>query len=121
MNYINKVNESSSSGLAKWATAASILLSFSSSVFSFSVLGEESKPLESVKQKAKKSTYVIETLVQGSQEQPNVIYITPWQDNEGAINIQGQSLPVVLPKPMPVTPKVFKKKLHQYEQQKATK
>lgn len=74
-----------------------------------------------VTKKAKSSPYVIETLVQGSQEQPNVIYITPWQENEKAINIQGQSLQISLPKLMPVNPKTFNKKLHDFHQTNTVK
>lgn len=68
------------------------------------------------KSKQIKTPYIIETLVQGSQEQPNVIYITPWQENEKAVSIQGQSLRVSLPQLAPVNPKLFKKQLINYYQ-----
>lgn len=75
----------------------------------------QSNPATSNK-KAVKSPYIIETLVQGSQEQPNVIYITPWQDNQKAVSIQGQSLQVLLPTLTPVNPKIFKQQLNNYYQ-----
>jgi hypothetical protein len=68
------------------------------------------------KSKQIKASYIIETRVQGSQEQPNVIYITPWQENDKAVNIQGQSLRVSLPQLAPVNPKLFKKQLINYYQ-----
>jgi len=105
------------------AVALPVLLSSSFFAVSEAVMATE-LATESDKQEStvkNKSSYVIETLVQGSQEQPNVIYITPWQENEKAIIIQGQSLQVSLPKLMPVTPKAFKKKIRAFHQsQKVT-
>lgn len=77
-----------------------------------------SAPSLKIKEKPKqtKTPYIIETRVQGSQEQPNVIYITPWQENEKAVSIQGQSLRVLLPQLAPINPKNFKKKLYNYYQ-----
>lgn len=69
----------------------------------------------------KKSTYVIETQVQGSQEQPNVIYITPWQDNKNTVNIDKTNLPISLPQLTAVNPKKFKQTLRTYHQQNQTK
>ena len=71
------------------------------------------------KTKQTKTLYIIETRVQGSQEQPNVIYITPWQENEKAVSIQGQSLRVLLPQLAPINPKYFKKQLINYYQKQA--
>jgi hypothetical protein len=79
-------------------------------VLSFSSLSEE-------KGRSKKTTYIIETLVEGSQEQPNVIYITPWQENEQAINIHKPLLEISLPKAVPIVPKAFNKKLNIYNKQ----
>ncbi|XPF94825.1 hypothetical protein ACM9HF_02115 [Colwellia sp. RE-S-Sl-9] len=122
MNLINKLN-SNFPRFIWMLSMGGLCISLSFLSFAYN---EESQAVESVKQaqtvqtkdtvksKTNNSTYVIETLVQGSQEQPNVIYITPWQANEKAINIEGQSLQVSLPKPIPVTPKTFKNKLHQY-------
>ena len=71
------------------------------------------------KTKQTNTLYIIETRVQGSQEQPNVIYITPWQENEKAVSIQGQSLRVLLPQLAPINPKHFKKQLINYYQKQA--
>ncbi|MGJ8693672.1 MAG: hypothetical protein ACSHW0_14490 [Thalassotalea sp.] len=90
-----------------------LTLLFTSSV----VLAQEKNDNElTAKKSTKKTAYVIETLVQGSQEQPNVIYITPWQEQEKTVTIEGQSLQISLPELTPVNPKAFKKKLHRYYQ-----
>jgi hypothetical protein len=69
-------------------------------------------------QEITKTSYVIETRVQGSQEQPKVIYIMPWQENDEAVSIQEQLLQVSLPQLAPVNPKHFKNKLTTYYQKK---
>lgn len=61
----------------------------------------------------KSTTITIESKVKGSQEQPNVIYITPWQDNTSVINIENQKTIVKLPQLKPVNPVLFKKKLEE--------
>lgn len=99
------------------------LLALTCALCVFSIAAEETE-LQSqsqsqakvLKKKATKTPYIIETLVQGSQEQPNVIYITPWQENGRAVRIKGQSLHVSLPQLAPVNPKIFKKQLHSYYQ-----
>ena len=105
------------------------------SVFSESIAQEisteiaEKKPEETTSQQAElatkesqkqqdviKTSYVIETRVQGSQEQPKVIYIMPWQENDKAVSVQGQLLQISLPQLAPVNPKHFKNKLTTYYQ-----
>lgn len=63
------------------------------------------------KSKKAKKPYVIESLVQGSQEQPKVIYVTPWQVNEKKVFIKAQKPQVKLPKLAPINPTEFKKRL----------
>ena len=100
------------------------LLIFIGTSCAFSVLAEKTTALEEItsakqkpiKHKITKTPYVIETLVQGSQEQPKVIYIMPWQDNNKAVSIQEQSLQVLLPLLVPINPKQFKNKLANYYQ-----
>lgn len=119
------------------ATMTYLAMACACSVFSESIAQEisteiaEKKPKETVSQQAElvakesqkqqeviKTPYVIETRVQGSQEQPKVIYIMPWQENGKAVSIQGQLLPVSLPQLSPVNPKRFKNKLTTYYQKK---
>ncbi|MCW8864471.1 MAG: hypothetical protein OQK22_06240, partial [Colwellia sp.] len=45
----------------------------------------------------------------GSQEQPNVIYIMPWQGIETPVSIEGNKQKIMLPQFKPINPKLFKK------------
>ncbi len=63
------------------------------------------------------ASYVIETQVQGSQEQPKVIYITPWQELNSSLSIEEHELRIRLPALAPVNPKVFKDSVNSYYQQ----
>ena len=51
---------------------------------------------------------VIQSQVKGSQEQPNVIYIMPWQGIENPISIENNQRKISLPTFKPVNPKTFK-------------
>lgn len=64
---------------------------------------------------------IIETQVQGSQEQPNVIYITPWQEVKTLVKIEDKKMSIFLPKFEPINPKHFKKKVHAYYQSQTIK
>lgn len=64
----------------------------------------------------KRKTYVIKSQVQASQEQPNVIYITPWQDLDTPIEIDSVNNAVILPSFQPVNPREFRKKVKEYYQ-----
>ncbi len=56
-----------------------------------------------------KAPLVIKSQVKGSQEQPNVTYIMPWQGIEKPISIEGNRQKIVLPHFKPINPKLFKK------------
>jgi len=58
---------------------------------------------------ANQAPLVIKSQVKGSQEQPNVIYIMPWQGIENPISIDGDTQKIVLPHFKPINPKSFKK------------
>ena len=51
---------------------------------------------------------VIESQVKGSQEQPKVTYIMPWQAIENRVVINTHQQKAVLPKFKPINPKTFK-------------
>lgn len=97
------------------------------SVFSFAQ--NEDKPNEADKKKApaiKKATkrqgpLIINSQVKGSQEQPNVMYILPWQGIENPIIIEGKSKEIVLPTFQPIHPKNFKNQVILFHQQKTIK
>ena len=81
-----------------------------------------SQELPSNKGVKKPVTYVIKTQVQGSQEQPKVIYITPWQELNSTLSIDDHQLTIKLPELAPVNPKIFREKVkHYFYQQKTVK
>lgn len=51
---------------------------------------------------------IIQSQVKGTQEQPNVIYIMPWQGVEQIIEVKGKKRTIKLPKFDPVHPSAFK-------------
>lgn len=77
----------------------------------------EVKAIKDKKQPSTKVAYVIETQVQGTQEQPNVIYITPWQESRDDVKVNKKLLKVSLPALAPLTPKAFKKRVISFHQQ----
>ena len=77
----------------------------------------EAKAIKDKKQASTKVAYVIETQVQGTQEQPNVIYITPWQESRDDVKVNKKILKVSLPALAPLKPKAFKKRVISFHQQ----
>ena len=75
-------------------------------ILSLPVTGEELKP--TVTAHANKTPVVIETQVKGSQEQPKVIYIMPWQGIETPVIIDTDNPKITLPNFKPINPKQFK-------------
>lgn len=68
-----------------------------------------------------KAPLVIKSQVKGSQEQPNVIYIMPWQGIENPISIEGTKQKIVLPNFKPINPKSFKQQARLFYQVNLTK
>lgn len=93
------------------------IILFAILVMSLQVLATEVKQPVAVTKNSNKSKsqglnkepLVIETQVKGSQEQPNVIYIMPWQGIESPVIIEGNNAKITLPNFAPINPKVFKK------------
>lgn len=54
---------------------------------------------------------IIQSQVKGSQEQPNVIYIMPWQGVDQVIAVKGKTRTIKLPHFKPINPKVFKEQV----------
>jgi hypothetical protein len=69
----------------------------------------QSKTLNSQIVNSQKKPLIIESQVKGSQEQPNVIYIMPWQGIAEPIIIEGNKQKIALPNFKPINPKAFKK------------
>jgi len=56
----------------------------------------------------------IESKVTGSQEQPKVLYIMPWQGITNPITIKDKEMQLTLPKFQPINPKIFKKEVRDF-------
>jgi len=54
---------------------------------------------------------IIQSQVKGSQEQPNVIYIMPWQGVDQIIEVKGKERTIKLPTFTPIHPKAFKEQV----------
>lgn len=59
----------------------------------------------------KNAPLIIQSQVKGSQEQPNVIYIMPWQGVDQVIEVKGKKRTIKLPHFKPINPKVFKEQV----------
>ncbi len=78
-----------------------------------SVFAAEVKP--SVKSVSKtKPILTIESKVTGSQEQPKVLYIMPWQGITNPITIKDKETHLTLPNFQPINPKTFKKEVRDF-------
>ncbi|MBO9488841.1 hypothetical protein J7384_00535 [Endozoicomonas sp. G2_1] len=80
---------------------------------------EQEQEKSEVSQAVKVSGYVIESQVQGSQEQPKVLYITPWQELASVVDIDDPELAIRLPAFKPIMPKAFKQKVQAYYREQA--
>ena len=94
------------------------ITSFSLLILSHSSVAQafDESEVKKVRKTPTKTQYIIETQVQGTQEQPNVIYITPWKENDKSVDVEGKILEVNLPKLLPVSPKKFKTLVKEYHQ-----
>jgi len=72
--------------------------------------------VKKLKPKIIKAPLVIESQVKGSQEQPKVIYITPWQSNDKSISIKVTQQQYLLPSFKPINPKKFREQVSAYHQ-----
>ena len=66
-------------------------------------------------QSSNTSPLIIESQVKGSQEQPKVIYITPWQGIEAPIIIEGNTPKINMPQFKPINPKKFKQQSRRFK------
>jgi hypothetical protein len=61
-----------------------------------------------------KQTLTIESKISGSQEQPKVLYIMPWQGITDPITVTDSGMQLTLPTFRPINPKVFKKEVRDF-------
>ena len=70
------------------------------------------------KQQAVKPTsnkpVVIQSQVTGSQEQPKVLYIMPWQGINNPIDINNEGMRLTLPEFRPINPKLFRQQVRDF-------
>jgi len=96
-------------------TAIFYTVFITSQLLSFQVVATEVEAATVKKNNiSKKAPLVINSQVKGSQEQPNVIYIMPWQGIENPIRIEGNTQKIVLPHFKPINPKSFKKQARNF-------
>ncbi|MCT8987186.1 hypothetical protein [Shewanella phaeophyticola] len=57
---------------------------------------------------------VIESQVTGSQEQPKVLYIMPWQGITHPIDINNNDMQLTLPEFKPINPKAFRQQVRDF-------
>ncbi|MCJ8319406.1 MAG: hypothetical protein MJK12_07220 [Colwellia sp.] len=82
------------------------------------VNNQESKTIKKVqtekKIENKSTTIVINSQVKGTQEQPKVLYVMPWQGTKKPIVIDSNNQTIVMPKFKPINPKEFKEEISRY-------
>ncbi|QDE31888.1 MULTISPECIES: hypothetical protein [Shewanella] len=85
------------------------LLSVSAQV----VANDDTEKQQTVKPTSNKPV-VIQSQVTGSQEQPKVLYIMPWQGITNPININNQDMQLTLPEFKPINPKIFRQQVRDF-------
>jgi hypothetical protein len=85
------------------------------------VQAEEAKPNPETDTKIAAKTLTIESKVTGSQEQPKVLYIMPWQGIANPITIKDQKTQLTMPEFKPINPKIFRKEVRDFTAEQANK
>jgi hypothetical protein len=88
---------------------ATCLLSVSAQV----VANDDTEKQQAVKPASNKPV-VIQSQVTGSQEQPKVLYIMPWQGINNPIDINNEGMRLTLPEFRPINPKVFRQQVRDF-------
>lgn len=83
------------------------------------VQAEEVKPNNDIASKTTTKTLTIESKVTGSQEQPKVLYIMPWQGIANPISIKDKNTQLAMPEFKPINPKKFKKEVREFAAEQA--
>jgi len=77
------------------------------------VLSEEVSN-SSNKEEKKAAPLIIQSQVKGSQEQPKVIYIMPWQGVDKVIEVKGKQRTIKLPHFKPISPRDFREQVRSF-------
>lgn len=64
-------------------------------------------------------TVTIESTVKGSQEQPKVLYIMPWQGISQPITVKDKEIHLTLPNFKPINPKHFRQEVRDFARQQS--
>jgi len=64
-------------------------------------------------------TVTIESTVKGSQEQPKVLYIMPWQGISQPITVKNKEIHLTLPNFKPINPKHFRQEVRDFARQQS--
>jgi hypothetical protein len=62
----------------------------------------------------KAAPLIIQSQVKGSQEQPKVIYIMPWQGVDEVIEVKGKQRTIKLPHFNPINPRDFREQVRTF-------
>lgn len=104
----------------KLVTTMSMLTIFCTG-FAIITQAEEVKPTADNASKTVNKTLTIESKVTGSQEQPKVLYIMPWQGIANPISIKDKETQLAMPEFKPINPKTFKKEVREFAAEQAGK
>jgi hypothetical protein len=83
------------------------------SVSALAVANDDTEKQQAVKPESSKPV-VIQSQVTGSQEQPKVLYIMPWQGISNPIDINNKGMRLSLPEFRPINPKVFRQQVRDF-------
>mgnify|MGYP000269700474 CR=1 FL=1 len=86
-----------------------LLITTTLSIFSFNAIAVKQEANQ-----AKKPPLIIKSQVKGSQQQPKVIYIMPWQGINKPVSISEHQRQARLPSFQPIHPKAFRKQVEQF-------
>jgi len=89
--------------------------------FVITAQAEEVKSDTKTAEKSAKKTLTIESKVTGSQEQPKVLYIMPWQGIANPISIKDKEPQLAMPEFKPINPKIFRKEVREFAAEQAGK
>lgn len=72
------------------------------------------EPIKNINSAKVNKPVLIESKVTGSQEQPKVLYIMPWQGITNPINVDNNDMKLALPQFKPINPKAFQQQVRDY-------
>ncbi|UJF21185.1 hypothetical protein [Shewanella sp. OMA3-2] len=74
----------------------------------------QAEPTQKISAAKTNQPVLIESKVTGSQEQPKVLYIMPWQGITNPISVDNNDMKLALPQFKPIHPKVFQQQVRDF-------